>query len=202
MACAALKRPYNFDLLASNPDQQLTSNNKRRRCGAIASSLSPSNSISPFIEATPNVSREELTRCVQDEWRRLYRRRKLLSPPLPTSSASREVQSMAYTSQSSSFWNSVHSPTMSQPQTSTFPNGSPSQLGTMVPQHGKEQPSLSIKQVVLLCERLWKEREEKLCEEYDQILNEKLGEQYDSFLKFTQDQIIRKYQQSSCSYVS
>lgn len=64
---------------------------------------------------------------------------------------------------------------MSQPQTSTFPNGSPSQLGTMVPQHGKEQPSLSIKQVVLLCERLWKEREEKLCEEYDQILNEKLG---------------------------
>ena len=40
---------------------------------------------------------------------------------------------------------------------------------------GKAEPSFNIKQVVLLCERLWKEREEKLCEEYDQVLNEKLG---------------------------
>jgi len=203
MACAALKRPYNFDLLASTPEQLSTSSNKRRRCGALASSVSPSTTLSPFVEATPSVSREELTKCVQDEWRRIYRRRKLMSPPSPPSSISKDVQNMACSSsQPSSFWNSnliSHSPNMSPPQGSTSPQRSPT-LGLST--RGKEQPSLSIKQVVLLCERLWKEREEKLCEEYDQILNEKLGEQYDSFLKFTQDQIIRKYQQSSCSYVS
>lgn len=206
MACAALKRPYNFDLLATSPEQLSTASNKRRRCGAIASSVSPSATISPFLEATPKVSRDELTRCVQDEWKRLHRRRKLMSPPSPPSNVSKDVHSMVCASaHPSSFWNSTlssHSASMSPPQGSASPHGSSSPSGAMSPPRGKEQPTLSIKQVVLLCERLWKEREEKLCEEYDQILNEKLGEQYDSFLKFTQDQIIRKYQQSSCSYVS
>ena len=40
---------------------------------------------------------------------------------------------------------------------------------------GRDSPSLKVKQVVLLCERLWKEREEKLRDEYDQVLNEKLA---------------------------
>jgi len=195
MACAAIKRPYNFDHL-STPEQQSQSSTTRskRRCGAaIASSLSTSTPISPFLEATSSVSRGELTKCVQDEWRRLYRRRKLLNPLSPSSSMSNDVQNMAHgLSQPSSFCHSGH---LLQPPSST-------QLRTMVSQRVKEQASLSIKQVVLLCERLWEEREEKLCEKYDQILNEKLGEQYDSFLKFTQDQIIRKYEQSNCSYVS
>lgn len=212
MACAALKRPHNFDLLGTSSPESL-SRNKRRRCGAVATSVSPSATISPFSEATPKVSQDELTKCVHDEWRRLHRRRKLMIPPSPPSS--HHIQSMMARSPShaSSFWNtnetSRSSSSMSPPHGSSSPRGSMSPSGVMSPsgamsppRSSRDQPSLSIQQVVVLCERLWKEREEKLCEQYDQILHEKLGEQYDSFLKFTQDQIIRNYQQSSCSYVS
>ena len=40
---------------------------------------------------------------------------------------------------------------------------------------GKEQPMFTAKQVVMVCERLWKEREEKLREEYDQVLHDRLS---------------------------
>jgi len=52
MACAALKRPHNFDLLGNSPDQ-VKGSPKRRRCGVIATSCS--SSISPFLEATPKL---------------------------------------------------------------------------------------------------------------------------------------------------
>ena len=38
-----------------------------------------------------------------------------------------------------------------------------------------EQTTLNVKQVVSLCERLWKEREDKLREEYDKVLNDRLS---------------------------
>lgn len=215
MACAALKRPHNFDLLAANnsPEQLSLSASKRRRCGASASTVSPA-AVSPFLEATPKVSRDDLTKCVQDEWKRLHRRRKLMSPPSsssihpcaasPSHPSSIQHSSLGSPAHPSSFWNSSqplpHTANMS-PTGGSSPTGLFSPTGSMSPPRGKEA-SFTIKQVVTLCERLWKEREEKLREEYDQVLHEKLGEQYDSFLKFTQDQIIRKYQQSSCSYVS
>lgn len=42
----------------------------------------------------------------------------------------------------------------------------------------KDQPSFTLRQVSLLCERLLKDHEEKIREEYEQILNTKLaGEQ-------------------------
>lgn len=39
----------------------------------------------------------------------------------------------------------------------------------------KEQPLFSIRQVGMICERLLKEREEKIREEYDEILTTKLA---------------------------
>lgn len=198
MACAALKRPHNFDLLAGNSPEQLSGSPKRRRCGAVATSASPSSTISPFLEATPRICRDELSRNVHDEWRRLQRRRRLTCPPSPPNNSSNQpasnMQSTTSTSALSSFGShyNFHSPL----------RGSMSPTGSMSPPRGKDQPTLSVKQVVLLCERLWKEREEKLREEYDHVLNDRLSEQYDSFLKFTQDQIMRKFQQSACSYVS
>ncbi len=42
------------------------------------------------------------------------------------------------------------------------------------PKTPKDQPMFTAKQVILLCERLWKEREEKLKAEYDQVLHERL----------------------------
>uniref|UniRef100_A0AAQ4RDP2 Akirin 1 n=1 Tax=Gasterosteus aculeatus aculeatus TaxID=481459 RepID=A0AAQ4RDP2_GASAC len=66
----------------------------------------------------------------------------------------------------------------------------------------KDQPSFTLKQVSYLCERLLKDHEEKIREEYEQILNTKLAEQYESFVKFTQDQIMRRYGARPASYVS
>ena len=58
MACAALKRPHNFDLLAS--PQRISGSPKRRRCGTAATAMTMSSSptsISPFLDATPKLSR-------------------------------------------------------------------------------------------------------------------------------------------------
>lgn len=46
-----------------------------------------------------------------------------------------------------------------------------------------------------------KEREESLREQYDAVLNTKLAEQYDAFVKFTYDQIQRRYEAApSCKF--
>ncbi|XP_053342363.1 akirin-1 [Clarias gariepinus] len=66
----------------------------------------------------------------------------------------------------------------------------------------KDQPTFTLRQVSYLCERLLKDHEEKIREEYEQILNTKLAEQYESFVKFTQDQIMRRYGARPASYVS
>ena len=47
---------------------------------------------------------------------------------------------------------------------------------------GKEQPMFTAKQVVMVCERLWKEREEKLREEYDQVLHDRLSGRFFTLL--------------------
>ncbi|OBS81659.1 hypothetical protein A6R68_20120 [Neotoma lepida] len=44
--------------------------------------------------------------------------------------------------------------------------------------------------------------EDKVREEYEQILSTKLAEQYESFVKFTHDQIMRRYGTRPTSYVS
>lgn len=49
-------------------------------------------------------------------------------------------------------------------------------------------------QVQLICARMLKEREEYLREQYDTVLTNKLAEQYDAFVKFTYDQIQRRYE--------
>ncbi|XP_019513072.1 PREDICTED: akirin-1 [Hipposideros armiger] len=56
--------------------------------------------------------------------------------------------------------------------------------------------------VGIICERLLKDYEDKIREEYEQILNTKLAEQYESFVKFTHDQIMRRYGTRPTSYVS
>uniref|UniRef100_H3ANC6 Akirin 1 n=1 Tax=Latimeria chalumnae TaxID=7897 RepID=H3ANC6_LATCH len=66
----------------------------------------------------------------------------------------------------------------------------------------RDQPTFTLRQVGVLCERLLKDHEEKIREEYEQILNLKLAEQYESFVKFTHDQIMRRYGARPASYVS
>lgn len=53
----------------------------------------------------------------------------------------------------------------------------------------------------MICERMLNEREEKLREQYDAVLTTKLAEQYDAFVKFTYDQIQRRFEAApSCKY--
>lgn len=56
--------------------------------------------------------------------------------------------------------------------------------------------------VGLICERMLREKESEIREEYDNVLTAKLAEQYDAFVKFTYDQIHRNYQAApSCKYI-
>lgn len=66
----------------------------------------------------------------------------------------------------------------------------------------KEQPLFTLRQVGMICERLIKEREEKVREEYEELMTSKLAEQYDTFVKFTHDQLMRRFEEQPASYVS
>lgn len=48
-------------------------------------------------------------------------------------------------------------------------------------------------QVSMICERMLKERETEIREEYDRVLTYKLAEQYDAFVKFTHDQLQKRF---------
>lgn len=76
-----------------------------------------------------------------------------------------------------------------------------SRLNQMLTNHN-DLPLFSMNQVNLICERLLKEREQLIREEYDKILTEKLNEQYDAFVKFTHEQIQRRFDSSQFTYVS
>lgn len=60
----------------------------------------------------------------------------------------------------------------------------------------------TMSQVNAICEKMVKEREAVIREQYDKILTQKLSEQYDAFVKFTHEQIQRRFENSHCSYVS
>ncbi|CAF0843058.1 unnamed protein product [Rotaria sp. Silwood1] len=64
------------------------------------------------------------------------------------------------------------------------------------------QHLLTLKQVNMICARLLKEREDKIREEYDRVLSYKLNEQYEGFVRFTQDQLARRFSELQFSYVS
>jgi len=67
----------------------------------------------------------------------------------------------------------------------------------------RDQPLFTFRQVGLICERMLKERENQIKEEYDTVLNTKLAEQYDTFVKFTFDQIQKRFEAAAVpSYLS
>ncbi|VDO94891.1 unnamed protein product [Soboliphyme baturini] len=60
----------------------------------------------------------------------------------------------------------------------------------------------TLRQVKKICERLLREQEDRLREEYEAVLNARLAEQYDTFVRFTYDQIHRHFDDTSISYLS
>ncbi|XP_023668789.1 akirin-1 isoform X2 [Paramormyrops kingsleyae] len=189
MACGAtLKRSMEFEVLLSPQSP------KRRRCNPLPgtpgtpspqrrslrpAAESPSHSMSPqALGGEHRLTPEQIFQNLKQEYSRYQRRRQLEGAFNQTEVAGpSECQST--------------SPTLTAPSS---PPGASSVK--------KDQPSFTLRQVGYLCERLLKDHEEKIREEYEQILNTKLAEQYESFVKFTQDQIMRRYGARPASYVS
>lgn len=90
---------------------------------------------------------EEIAQNVEQEWRR-YQKRKRLAVLSPSSSA--DVQH-------------------SLPSVVTQP------ASTITASSSDSKPIFTLKQVQIICERMLKEREETLREEYDKVLNQKLS---------------------------
>ncbi|XP_057209605.1 akirin-2 [Triplophysa rosa] len=181
MACGAtLKRTLDFDPLM-NPASP-----KRRRCAPMSpstSSGSPQKYLrmepSPFGAVSSVLTTEQILSNIKQEYKRMQKRRHLESSFQQTDTCC---------------------PIDSQPQTS-ISNTIPGSSGSASPSR-REQPLFTLKQVGMICERLLKEREEKVREEYDEILTTKLAEQYDAFVKFTHDQLMRRFGEQPASYVS
>ncbi|XP_029984306.1 akirin-2 [Sphaeramia orbicularis] len=175
MACGAtLKRTMDFDPLMNSTSP------KRRRCAPIMSPVSSPQKYlrmepSPFGEVSSRLTTEQILHNIKQEYKRLQKRRHLDSTFQQADGCCPvDLQSI----HSGAAISGASSPTR------------------------KEQPLFSLRQVGMICERLLKEREDKIREEYDEILTTKLAEQYDAFVKFTHDQLMRRFGEQPASYVS
>lgn len=65
-----------------------------------------------------------------------------------------------------------------------------------------DAPILSMRQTQAICEKIIRERELRLREEYDKILLTKLAEQYDTFVKYTYDHIEKRYDNTNSHHAS
>lgn len=206
MACATLKRTIDWEAINQSPA-------KRRRCNRLGQSGSASSSRSavglqdvtlpgslpqspttrfarepqpsPFAEASlSKMSPDKMSQNLRDEIKRLHRR-KQLPFSLETNAFERMQDSQSESSGSEM-----------GPDSSPRRCDSPPSIV-----RNPEKALFTFKQVQLICERMLKEREDELREKYDAVLTTKLAEQYDAFVKFTYDQIQRRYE-AAPSYLS
>jgi len=196
--------------------QQQNLRNQLHHGGMQSSSSTSSQAVSVFRE-TP-LSPGEMADNLRDELKRMKRRRQLVpyfnqteqagagasttsSPSTsPFKQARLDLNAMNATSTSSS--TSIQT---AQPGSPGDSGSSPSSKGLSARAlvGTKEKPVFTLKQMTIICERMCKERTDKVREEYDQILQQKLSEQYDAFVKFIDHQIQQRFNQSQLpSYLS
>lgn len=169
MACATLKRSLDFDPVHNGRQS------KRRRCSPLCVSpkASPSKPVeeqkppSIFEQGTPALNPERMAADLRDEIRRLQRLNKL------------QIDSSEDSSKDSS---------SSQDSGPDSPGTSSTVRAPRV-----ERPLYTMQQVEMICERMLREREAELREEYERILHMKLADQYEQFVKFTYDQLHRGF---------
>ncbi|CAH8682234.1 unnamed protein product [Schistosoma rodhaini] len=219
MACATLKRTHNFDIMEATCSKRRRYQALTRNCNTEASA-----SESPFTPKELS-TQTQLKRRIKEEIKRLQRRRlipRFLGGPTPAiaatfaghakdenvvASCSGSFRSMALRSPTSDSQDSDsdQSPLRtSEPIFQKLENISVgSSQSSLKPTHTIDSmPIFTLPQVTALCERLIKEREAELREEYDSILSCKLAEQYEAFLKFNHDQLYSRFQNTPMSYVS
>lgn len=131
----------------------------------------------PFGDVSPKLTSEQIATNIREEMKRLQRRKQLHFMP----------------SESVTVGNSQSS----TPSTSLVNIGS----GLLAPSR-RDQPLFTFRQVGLICERMMKDRENQIREEYNRVLTTKLAEQYDTFVKFTYDQIQKRFENGTPSYLS
>ncbi|XP_071455650.1 akirin-2 [Hetaerina americana] len=193
MACATLKRTLDFDPVHNGRPS------KRRRC--VPMCVSPKTpptrqheiNPSPFGQVSPKLTPEKMAANIREEIRRLHRRKQLHFYPQSEGTSS-DSTSLSPTHQ-------IEAPNPME-GLSWSPSTSISTLST-TPSTTKEKPLFTFRQVGLICERMLIERESHIREEYDRVLTLKLAEQYDAFVKFTYDQLQKRFETSAApSYLS
>lgn len=194
MACVTLKRSLEFDPVHS-PGARSP---KRRRCMPIcmppSTPTSKCHEPSPFGEVTPKLTPEQILANVREEVKRLQRRKQLQFYSQPNNNQHPQDTLMCESPGSPSSLSSCpRSPSPFTAASLNLPGGSST----------KDKPLFSFKQVSLICERMLKERETEIREEYDRVLTLKLAEQYDAFVKFTHDQLQKRFEANAApSYLS
>lgn len=194
MACATLKRSLDWDPYNSpaNAGPQTTRPAKRvksqfgDRTQFAQSSTPPIKEPSPFQDVNPTLTADEIANTIKEEMRRLHNRKQLHFGQQATSSGHLATQPLSI---------NLSSPSGSQSPECSSPSSSSNVLSLpgMHSPNRREQPLFTFKQVGLICEKLVKERETQIREEYDKVLGSKLSEQYDTFVKFTYEQIQKRY---------
>lgn len=166
-----------------------------------------------------NQTKAELMERIRNEAKRLIKRRQInlndITPDVNSSSTysndssllsvnSASLSKSKLCSTSTSTLNTCKLPMLASTviSTSTSSASSSSATSKYSTLNHNDLPIFSMNQVNQICERLLKEREQTLREHYDKLLAQKLSEQYDAFVKFTHEQIQRKFESSQCSYVS
>lgn len=226
MACATLKRHHCFDLIHSNCSKRKRFEDPFHSSFSADANATPS----PFACSVPT-TQAQLKRRIKEEIKRMQRRRlipRFLGGPahtVPTTFTSHvQEESSAVASCSGSFRSMVlRSPNQdsqdSDSDTCTVKTIEPSSSSLQPKDPASQLPSstsicsrpirsldsvpiFTLSQVTTLCERLVKEREEEIRQEFETILSCKLAEQYEAFLKFSHDQLYSRFQSAPMSYVS
>ncbi|XP_053202743.1 akirin-2-like [Panonychus citri] len=198
MACGAIKRSLEWDPLNS-PSQSSTpvvssARPTKKRClvhhNYNTTAYSGPKEASPFADLHPKLSPETIAANIKDEMKRLQNRKQLYY-----SSSGNQFMLNSPNPENNSNENEASTSTEGQSLNSSF-------LGLLSPSR-RDQPLFTFRQVTIICERLLKERETSLREEYDRVLSSKLAEQYDTFVKFTYDQIQKRFENGTTpSYLS
>jgi len=188
MACATLKRPLDWDHRLNSPSNATKSTpsshrpNKRRCLFIDQAHVSPPKQASPFADVYRKYNPEEIALSIKEEMKKLKNRNQLKS--LSTNSN----QAASTSSQLDANTSVTEFPSSS----SLNYNNTSDDVGLLSPSR-RDQPLFTFRQVGLICEKLIRDRESLIREEYEQVLTMKLAEQYDTFVKFTYDQIQKSF---------
>lgn len=140
---------------------------------------------SPFAEVTPKYTSEQIAASISMEIKKMQRRRQLQYP----GSGSPTHPSMDMPSSSG----------RDSPPSAVSPSSS---LYNALSPNKRDVPLFTFRQVSMICERMVKDREDQIREEYNSVLTNKIAEQYEAFLKFNHDQLRRRFGDAPMSYVS